>query len=100
MIFNGLTLALALLGLSRAGCLSGLLPAWQETMGLLAALSFFVAAIAAAASLGGSLIGIIGLPAFLTWLVWCADRGERLQLCGDIGYTSSGSRRSMVWTCW
>ena len=78
LIFTGLALALALLGLSRAGRLSGLLPAWQESMGLLAALGFFIAAIAATASLEGSPIGIIGLPAFLTWLVWLALTSLRL----------------------
>jgi hypothetical protein len=83
MTFNGLALAVALLGLSRAGRLSGLLPAWQETMGLLAALGFVVAAMAATASLEGAAIGIIGLPAFLAWLVWLALTSLRLMRSGD-----------------
>ena len=78
MIFTGLAIALALLGLSRAGRLSGLLPGWQEAMGLLAALGFFIVAMAAATSLEGSPIGILGLPAFLTWLVWLALTSIRL----------------------
>jgi hypothetical protein len=78
MTFTGLALTLTLLGLSRAGRLSGLIPAWQETMGYLAALGSFVGVIAATASLEGGAIGIIGLPDFLTWLVWLTQTSVRL----------------------
>lgn len=83
LIFTGLALALTLLGLSRAGRLSGLIPAWQEAMGLLAALGFVVAAMAATASLEGAAIGILGLPAFVAWLVWLALTSLRLMRSGN-----------------
>ncbi len=88
MIFNGLALALALLGLSRAARLSGLTPAWQEAMGLGAALAFFIAAVAAVASLEGSPIGFLGLPAFVAWLLWLALTSLRLLRSGDVAATS------------
>jgi hypothetical protein len=72
MTFNGLALAIALLGLSRAARLAGLIPAWQEALGLGAALAFFIATVAVVPSLEGSPIGLLGLPAFVAWLVWLA----------------------------
>ena len=45
---------------------------------LLAALGFFIAAMAATASLEGSPIGILSLVSFLTWLVWLALISLRL----------------------
>lgn len=78
LIFSGLGLTVTLLGLSRAARLSGLIPAWQEAMGLLAAFGFFVAAMAAAAALDGSPIGLLGLVAFLAWLAWLAMTSIRL----------------------
>ncbi|MBA3379683.1 MAG: hypothetical protein H0T93_12440, partial [Chloroflexia bacterium] len=57
MIFNGLALALALVGLARAARLSGLIPAWQELLSHGAARAFFIVAISSVASLEGSPIG-------------------------------------------
>ncbi len=69
MIFNGLALALALLGLSRTGRLSGLIPAWQKLLSLGAALAFFIVTVSSVASLEGSPIGLLGLAAFVSWLL-------------------------------
>lgn len=83
MIFNGLALAVALLGLSRAARLGGLIPGWQEALGLGAALAFFIAAVASVASLEGSQIGLLGFPAFVGWLVWLALTSIRLLRTAD-----------------
>jgi len=69
MIFNGLALALALLGLSRTARLGGLIPAWQKLLGLGAARAFFIVAVSSVASLEGSPIGLLGLAAFVSWLL-------------------------------
>ena len=39
-------------------------------------------------------------PTAITFMIFpdCADRRDPLQVCGDIRYTSNGSRRSMVAT--
>jgi hypothetical protein len=78
MTLNGLAIGVALLGLSRAARLSGLIPAWQQWLGLGSALGFLVAAVGAIPALQGSLIGLIGLPAFLAWLVWLGLASVRL----------------------
>lgn len=78
MTLNGLAIGVALLGLSRAARVSRLIPAWQEALGLGAALGFLVAALGAIPALQGSLIGMLGLPAFLAWLVWLALTSLRL----------------------
>lgn len=78
LIINGLGVGLALLGLSRAARLSGLIPAWQEILGLGAAFGFLVAGIGAVAALEGSMIGMVGLVAFVGWLVWLALTSVRL----------------------
>jgi len=88
MIFNGLALAVALLGLSRAARLGGLIPAWQELLGLGAALAFFIVAVSSVASLEGSPIGLLGLAAFVSWLVWLALTSLRLLRSGDETATS------------
>ncbi len=88
MIFNGLALALTLLGLSRAARLGGLIPAWQEMLCLGAALAFFIVAVSAVASLEGSAIGLLGLPAVVAWLVWLALTSLRLLRSGDEAATS------------
>jgi hypothetical protein len=78
MIATGLAIGIALVGLSRAARLSRVIPGWQEKMGFGAALAFFIAAVAALPSLEGSPIGLLGLPAFVTWLVWLAMTSIRL----------------------
>jgi hypothetical protein len=78
MAANGLALAVTLLGLSRAARLSGLIPAWQEMMGLAAAVAFVVASVAVVPSLSGTPIGILALPAFVAWLVWLGITSSRL----------------------
>jgi hypothetical protein len=78
MAANGLALAVTLLGLSRAARLSGLIPAWQEVMGLAAAVAFVVASVGVVPSLSGSPIGFLALPAFITWLVWLGLTSGRL----------------------
>lgn len=83
MVFTGLGLAVTLLGLSRAGRLSGLIPGWQEKLGFGAALGFFVAAVAAVPSLEGSPIGLLAFLAFVAWLVWLALTSVRLLRTGD-----------------
>ena len=75
---TGLVLSVTLLGLSRAGRLSGLLPAWQEALGLAAALGFFVAAVGLVPAVGGSPIGLLGFASFVAWLAWLAMTGVRL----------------------
>jgi hypothetical protein len=83
MTFTGVGLALALLGLSRAARTSGLIPAWQEALGLGAAVAFVVAAMAIVPTLEGSPIGILGLPAFVAWLLWLALTSVRLLRAPD-----------------
>ena len=78
MTFNGLAIALAIFGLSRAAQLSGLIPAWHAMLGYASALGFLVAAMGAVSALEGSVLGIVGLPAFLAWLVWLALISVRL----------------------
>jgi hypothetical protein len=75
---NGLAIGIALLGLSRAGRLSGLIPAWQEYMGYAAGLGFLVGSIGAVPALQGSLIGMLSFAAFITWLFWLAMTSIRL----------------------
>jgi len=75
---NGLALAVTLLGLSRAARLSGLIPAWQEVMGLAAAAGFVVASAGVVPSLAGSPIGLLAFPAFIAWLVWLGLTSGRL----------------------
>jgi len=88
MIFNGLALALALVGLARAARLSGLIPAWQELLSLGAARAFFIVAISSVASLEGSPIGLLGLAAFVSWLVWLGLTSLWLLRSGDETATS------------
>lgn len=83
MTFTGIGLALGLLGLSRAARLSGVIPVWQERLGLGAALLFVAAAMAIVPTLEGSPIGILGLPAFVAWLVWLALTSLRLLRSDD-----------------
>ncbi len=84
MTANGLALAVALTGLSRAARLSGIIPAWQEAMGYAAAVAFVVNAIGVIPALEGSAIGILGLPAFITWIVWLGITGSRLIRRGEL----------------
>ena len=88
MIFNGLALALALVGLARAARLSGLIPAWQELLSHGAARAFFIVAISSVASLEGSPIGLLGLAAFVSWLVWLGLTSLWLLRSGDETATS------------
>jgi hypothetical protein len=85
MVVNGLALAVTLLGVSRAASLAGLIPRWQELLGLGSAALFFIGAVALVPSLEGSPIGIVGLPAFVAWLVWLALTSVRLlRTDGDV----------------
>lgn len=83
MFANGLAIGVALLGLSRAARIGGLIPRWQEWMGIGAAVAFFGAMVGAVPSLGGASIGLLGLPAFLVWLVWLALTSIRLIRTSD-----------------
>ena len=78
LTMTGLAIAVALLGLSRAARLGGLIPRWQEGLGLGAALGFFISAIAVVPALEGSPIGLLGLLAFVAWVVWLALTSIRL----------------------
>jgi hypothetical protein len=82
-IFTGLALALTLFGLSRAARIGGLIPAWQQALGLGAALAFVIGAVTSVTSLEGSPIGFIGLPAFVAWLVWLALTSAQLLRTDD-----------------
>jgi hypothetical protein len=84
MTMNGLAIGLALLGLSRAGRISGLIPAWQQVLGLGAAAAFLVAALGVIPALEGSLIGMLGLPAFLAWLLFLALTSLRFLRCEQL----------------
>jgi hypothetical protein len=78
LILVGVALALALLGLSRAARLGGLIPAWHEGLGIVAAGAFLVAAVAAVPTVEGSPVGLLGFAAFVAWLVWLALTSVRL----------------------
>jgi hypothetical protein len=78
LILTGITLAIAMLGLSRAARLNGLIPAWHEGLGFAAAGGFLVAAAAAVPAVEGSPIGFLGFAAFVAWLLWLALTSVRL----------------------
>lgn len=78
MVFNGLAIALAIFGLSRAARLSELIPTWHAMLGYASALGFLVGSVGAVSALEGSALGIVGLPAFLAWLIWLALTSVRL----------------------
>jgi hypothetical protein len=67
-----------LLGLSRAARPGGLIPAWQEKLGLGAAAGFFIASVASIPGLEGSPIGLPRFVALVIWLPWLAMTGVRL----------------------
>jgi hypothetical protein len=77
-VVNGLALAVALLGLSRAASIAKLIPRWQELFGFGAAAFFILGAVAVIPSLEGSQIGIVGLIGFAGWVVWLATTSVRL----------------------
>lgn len=83
LILVGVALAVGLIGLSRAGRISGLIPAWQERLGYVAAGTFLVSAGFAVATIEGSPVGLIGLVAFVGWLVWLTLTSIRLLRTAD-----------------
>lgn len=83
LIANGLAVGVAVFGLSRAARFAGLIPAWQEWLGIGSAAGFFVAMLGAVSSLEGSALGILGLLAFLAWLVWLGLTSVRLIRTGE-----------------
>jgi hypothetical protein len=78
LIATGIALAVAMLGLSRAARLRGLIPAWHEGLGFVAAGAFLIAAAAAGPVVDGSPLGLLGFAAFVAWLVWLALTSIRL----------------------
>lgn len=78
MTFNGLALAVVLVGLGRATRLAGLIPAWQEVMAFIGAIAFTLGAVGVIPALDGSFLGILGLPAFIIWIAWLAITSIRL----------------------
>ena len=78
MTANGLALAVALTGLARSGRLSNVIPAWLERMAYGAAALFVAGSMAVIPGLEGSPIGLTGLVAFVTWLVWLGITSVRL----------------------
>jgi hypothetical protein len=83
LVVTGLAIGLALLGLSRATYLNGLIPAWQHALGLGAVCGFFIASVAVVPAVEGSPIGLVGLAAFVVWLVWLALTSVRLLRAGN-----------------
>jgi len=76
---NGTFLALALLGLTRAGQKSGLVAAWHAAVGLkAAALLFGSATLAPLVVAHDNPLGLLGLAGWLLWVVWLVAYGVAL----------------------
>ncbi|MFF8958278.1 2-oxoglutarate/malate transporter [Streptomyces sp. NPDC014894] len=68
---NGTFLALALLGLSAAGCRAGLIRPWHAALGLLAAALLFTSAtLTPLITQTPGPLGLLGLTGWLLWLLW------------------------------
>lgn len=79
LALNGTFLALALVGLTIAGCLGGLIPRWHALIGFFAAaLQSTAATIAPVVIDEKGPLGLIGLSGWLLWTIWFVAYGIAL----------------------
>ncbi|UGT54293.1 hypothetical protein [Nocardia asteroides] len=79
LALNGTFLALALVGLTIAGRIGGLVARWHAALGFAAAALQFTAAVLAPVVIEAkSPLGLIGLTGWLLWAIWFAAYGIAL----------------------
>ncbi|MFD5177218.1 hypothetical protein ACFWM1_15500 [Nocardia sp. NPDC058379] len=79
LALNGTFLALALVGLTLAGRLAGLVPRWHAVIGFLAAaLQFTAATLVPVVIDEKGPLGMVGLSGWLLWTIWFAVYGFAL----------------------
>ena len=88
---NMTVLGTAFLGFSIGAHASGLIPAWQRSVGALGALLLLITGLANTAVADGSSIALAGFGGFILWLCWLVITGVRL--LGDAGRGLRQARR-------